>query len=84
MCRGPFCYWSGTRDHEVAYEHSGGFHIVVIWMAFTTDHTASKRVTRSTKLATDLEAGVRTRWGHKWVLLQFASAADIIVIIATI
>jgi hypothetical protein len=45
------------RNHEVAYEQTGNFHIILIPVAFAIDHTASKRVIRSTMLATDLEAG---------------------------
>jgi hypothetical protein len=33
---GPFCHWSGTRDHEVAYERSRSFRIVVIRVALST------------------------------------------------
>lgn len=42
----------------VAYEQAGNFHVILIPMAFVIDHTVSKRVIRSTMLATDLEAGV--------------------------
>jgi hypothetical protein len=55
--------WLAMRSDVAVYEQAGNFHIVVITMAFAIDHTASKRVIRSTMPAADLEPGAWTDQG---------------------